>query len=209
MTSTSQSEVPTPAIKCGPYLSVKARSPAGHTTRIDIVQYKIDVRSLHCRRLLFRMGTTRGGRPTACASRSQQRASLARCLYGPQGCRWPRATPSQAPTQACMQALPLASAQGLDLDCVQRLPLNFSLYIPLMCHVSILFPLYLHPIQRFLINTSPIPHYNQKIPFFIPIHHLLSIFSQRINTSVHRNRAKGGACGTSSSSMHNKHPLPL
>lgn len=96
MTSTSQWEVPTPTIKCGHSLSVKARSPAGHTTRTDIVQYKIDVRSLHCRRLLFRMGTTRGGRPPACASRSQQRASLARCLYGPQGCRWPRATPSQS-----------------------------------------------------------------------------------------------------------------
>jgi hypothetical protein len=28
----------------------------------------------------------------------------------------------------------------LDLDCVQRLPLNFSPYISLMCHVSVLFP---------------------------------------------------------------------
>jgi hypothetical protein len=61
-------------------------------------------------------------------------------------------------------------------SCVQRLPLNFSPYIPLTCHVSVLFPLYLHPVQRFPLNSSPIPHYNHKIPFSIPIHYLLSIF---------------------------------
>jgi hypothetical protein len=38
-------------------------------------------------------------------------------------------------------------------------------------------PLYLHPVQRFPVNPSPILHYNHKISFYIPIHHLLSIFS--------------------------------
>jgi hypothetical protein len=65
---------------------------------------------------------------------------------------------------------------GILLDCDQRFPLNFSPYILLMCHVSVPFTLYLHPIQRFPLNPSPIPHYNYKIPFFIPIHHLSSIF---------------------------------
>lgn len=125
MTSTSQSEVPTPTIKCGPYLSVKARSPAGPTTRIDIVQYKIDVRSLHCRRLLFRMGTTRGGRPPACAAHpdpnSEHRwlgvsvrpagVSVAESDAQPK----PTNRPTQSYMHAAMQALPLASVQWLRL----------------------------------------------------------------------------------------------
>jgi hypothetical protein len=49
-----------------------------------------------------------------------------------------RARASPAPEFFC---LPCASIlETPSLDCLQRLPLNLAPYIPLTCHVSVLFP---------------------------------------------------------------------
>jgi hypothetical protein len=79
---------------------------------------------------------------------------------------------------------------GGALDCVQRFPLNFSPYISLTCHVSFLFPLYLHALQRFPLYQTSIPHYNYKITFSIYFHHLLPFFFQLANIGAHQLRDK-------------------
>jgi hypothetical protein len=49
-------------------------------------------------------------------------------------------------------------------DCVQRFPLNFFPYIPLTCHVSVLFP----PIS---LRSTAVPLYQTSIP-----HHTIIIY---------------------------------
>lgn len=55
----------------------------------------------------------------------------------------------------------------LFLGYLQRLPLNFFLYITFLHHIiNILSPIF-HPPQRFPLFLPPIPHYNHKIPYYI------------------------------------------
>jgi hypothetical protein len=92
--------------------------------------------------------------------------------------------------------------------CVFSGSLNFSPYISLTCHISVPFPLYLYFVQRFPLNPSPIPYYNNKIPFSIPIHHLLSIFPANKYFRAQKPRQGVGAYNPWSSVLMLP-PLPL
>jgi hypothetical protein len=59
------------------------------------------------------------------------------------------------------------------LDRVQRFPLNFSPYIPLTCHVSVLSPPISSRSTAVPLYQTSIPHHIHKILFPIPIYHPL------------------------------------
>jgi hypothetical protein len=74
---------------------------------------------------------------------------------------------------------------------LQRLTLNFALYIPLLHHVTQISPLLFFLPQRFLLTYFPIPHYNYKILFYIPIHHPLTSFPQQKILACMKIEARG------------------
>jgi hypothetical protein len=84
-------------------------------------------------------------------------------------CRMPGTRPRPSTNSTCL---------GVNsyLDCVKRFPLNFSPYISLTRHVSVLFPLYLHALQRFPLYQTSISHHINIIYFHLQLTQLPSNF---------------------------------